>query len=145
MATRIASHARIQTDVAANAAFGFSGGLEWLGESGASTFITAGTAGEIPVERGVLGLFGEARWNATDRATVTAGVRGERITRDALPGDPLAFPPRPDFPEETINSVNPKIAGVVPRAAKARASTARSAPASARRTRSRSRSPTTRA
>ena len=109
-ATRIASHARIQTDVAANAAFGFSGGLEWLGERGGSTFITAGTAGEIPVERGVLGLFGEARWNATDRATVTAGVRGERITREALPGDPLAFQPRPDFPEETINSVNPKIA-----------------------------------
>ena len=104
------SHARIQTDVAANAAFGFSGGLEWLGESGASTFITAGTAGEIPVERSVLGLFGEARWNASDRATVTAGVRGERISRDALPGDPLAFQPRPDFPEETINSVNPKIA-----------------------------------
>ena len=31
-------------------------------------------------------------------------------SRDALPGDPLAFQPRPDFPEETINSVNPKIA-----------------------------------
>ena len=104
------SHVRIQTDVAANAVFGFSGGLEWLGENGGSTFITAGTAGEIPVERSVLGLFGEARWNATDRATVTAGVRGERINRDALPGDPLAFQPRPDFPEETINSVNPKIA-----------------------------------
>jgi outer membrane cobalamin receptor len=103
-------HARVQTDVAASAAFGFSGGIEWLGESGGSTFITAGTAGEIPVERGVLGVFGEARWNATDRATVIAGVRGERINRDALPGDPLAFQPRPDFPEETINSVNPKIA-----------------------------------
>jgi outer membrane receptor protein involved in Fe transport len=105
------SHARVQTDVSANAAFGFSGGLEWLGESGASTFITAGLAGEVPVERGVLGLFGEARWNATDRATLTAGIRGERITRAALPGDPLAFQPRPDFPEETVNSVNPKIAG----------------------------------
>ena len=40
----------------------------------------------------------------------TAGVRGERISRDALPGDPLAFQPRPDFLEETITSVNPKIA-----------------------------------
>ena len=104
------AHARVQTDVAANASLGFSGGLEWLGERGGSTFITAGTAGETPVERGVLGLFGEARWNATDRATVTAGVRGERISRDALPGDPLAFTPRPAFPGETINSVNPKIA-----------------------------------
>ena len=104
------AHARVQTDVSANAALGFSGGFEWLGERGGSTFITAGTAGEIPVKRGVLGLFGEGRWNAGDRATVTAGIRGERITRDALPGDPLAFTPRPDFPEETITSVNPKIA-----------------------------------
>jgi outer membrane receptor protein involved in Fe transport len=103
------THARVQTDVAASAKFGFSGGFEWLGESGGSTFITAGTAGEIPVERGVLGVFGEARWNPADRATVVAGVRGERINRDALPGDPLAFQPRPNFPEETIQSVNPKI------------------------------------
>src|SRR4029079_14124978 len=65
---------------------------------------------ETPVERGVLGIFGEGRWNQTTRATVTAGVRGERISRDALPGDPLAFTPRPAFPDETITSVNPKIA-----------------------------------
>ena len=58
----------------------------------------------------MLGVFGEARWNATDRATVSAGIRGEHITREALPGDPLAFQPRPPFPQETINSVNPKIA-----------------------------------
>jgi len=104
------SHARVQTDVSANASFGFSGGLEWLGESGGSTFITAGAAGRVPVERDVLGLFAEGRWFASSRATVTAGVRGERVTRDALPGDPLAFTPRPDFPEEIITSINPKIA-----------------------------------
>ena len=108
------AHARIQTDVAASADFGFSGGVEWLGESGGSTFITGGPeSSEIPVERGVLGFFGEGRWNASDRATLSAGVRGERIARDALPGDPLAFQPRPPFPEEVINSVNPKIAGTL--------------------------------
>ena len=105
------AHARVQTDVAANAAFGFSGGLEWLGERGGSTFIVSGPSSlETPIERGVLGLFGEARWNATDRATITAGVRGERITRDGLAADPLAFQPRPAFPEATVNSVNPKLA-----------------------------------
>ncbi|HUQ88791.1 MAG TPA: TonB-dependent receptor [Vicinamibacterales bacterium] len=105
------AHARVQTDLSANAHFGFSGGLEWLGERGGSTFIVSGPASlETPIERGVLGLFGEARWNATGRATITAGLRGERITRDALPGDPLAFQPRPAFPEETIASINPKIA-----------------------------------
>ncbi|MEY4095953.1 MAG: Outer rane cobalamin translocator, partial [Acidobacteriota bacterium] len=104
------SHARVQTDVSANASLGFSGGLEWLGESGGSTYIVAGTSGMVPVERSVLGLFAEGRWFAGSRATITAGLRGERITRDALPGDPTAFQPRPSFPEETISSVNPKIA-----------------------------------
>ncbi len=107
------THARVQTDVAANAQFGFSGGLEWLGESGGSTFIVAGTQGAIPVERSVLGLFGEARWNPSDRATITAGVRGERIHRDALPGDPTAFTPRPPFPDDTITSINPKLAAAI--------------------------------
>jgi outer membrane cobalamin receptor len=108
------AHARVQTDVAANAAFGFSGGLEWLGERGGSTFIVSGPSSlATPIERGVLGLFGEARWHASDRATITAGVRGERITRDALPGDPLAFQPRPGFPEATVNSINPKVAASV--------------------------------
>lgn len=105
------THARVQTDVAASSAFGFSGGFEWLGERGGSTFITSGASSlETPVERGVLGIFGEGRWT-TDRATISAGLRGERITRAALPGDPLAFQPRPDFPEEAVNSVNPKLAG----------------------------------
>jgi vitamin B12 transporter len=104
------SHVRAQTDIAASAALGLSGGVEWLREHGGSTFIIAGAAGAIPVKRSVLGVFGEGRWTAGDRATITAGLRGERISRDTLPGDPLAFQPRPDFPEETITSVNPKIA-----------------------------------
>jgi vitamin B12 transporter len=104
-------HARVQTDVAASGSVGFTGGFEWLGESGASTFITSGAAAiQTPVERSVLGVFGEGRWNATSRATITAGVRGERISRGALAGDPLAFQPRPDFPEETVTSFNPKLA-----------------------------------
>jgi vitamin B12 transporter len=64
----------------------------------------------MDVERGVLGLFGEARWNPLARFSVSAGVRGERIHRGSLPGDPLAFTPRPDFPAETIHSANPKVA-----------------------------------
>ena len=103
------THVRIQTDVAATAAIGFSAGAEWLGESARSTFITGG-GGEIPVERNVTGFFGEGRWNAGDRASITAGVRGERIHRDAMVGDPFAFTPRPDFPADTVISVNPKVA-----------------------------------
>ena len=105
------AHARVQTDVSASAAVGFSGGFEWLGERGGSSFIVSGPSSlETPIERGVLGVFGEARWHASDRATLTAGVRAERISRDALPGDPLAFQPRPDFGAATVSSVNPKLA-----------------------------------
>ncbi|HYB95395.1 MAG TPA: TonB-dependent receptor, partial [Vicinamibacterales bacterium] len=108
------THARAQTDFAASGAVGLTGGLEWLGESGGSTFIVSGAAGaRTPVERGVLGVFGEARWTPVDRATVTAGVRTERITRSALDADPLAFQPRPPLPEETVTSVNPKLAGAL--------------------------------
>jgi len=105
------THARTQTDIAATADLAFTGGLEWLGEQGASTFITGGPESEpLPVERNVLGIFGELRWAALDRLSLTAGVRTERIHRDSFPGDPAAFTPRPDFPAETIVSVNPKVA-----------------------------------
>jgi vitamin B12 transporter len=104
------THVRTQTDIAASAALGFTGGLEWLGEQGSSTYITAGDAGAVPVERSVLGVFGEARWNLASRLSLTAGLRGERIHRDAFAGDPLAFTPRPDFPAETVTSINPKVA-----------------------------------
>jgi vitamin B12 transporter len=104
-------HLRAQTDVAASATVGLTAGLEWLGEQGGSTYIVSGDPSEpIEVDRSVLGVFGEARWSPLARFSVSAGVRGERIHRGALPGDPLAFTPRPDFPAETITSVNPKVA-----------------------------------
>jgi outer membrane cobalamin receptor len=102
-------HARVQTDAAVSDAVGVSGGLEWLDEEASSTFITAGPS-PVPVKRGIVGLFGEGRWTGHPRATVTAGLRVERIRRDALAGNPSAFSPRPDFPADTIVSVNPKLA-----------------------------------
>ncbi|MEZ5286211.1 MAG: TonB-dependent receptor [Vicinamibacterales bacterium] len=103
------THVRTQADVAARAALGFTAGLEWIGERARSTYITA-AAGEIPVTRDVLGVFAEARWQPSARLSVTTGLRGERIRRDALPGDPFAFTPRPDFPADTVRSLNPKLA-----------------------------------
>ena len=38
------SHARVQTDIAASSALGFSGGAEWLGEHGTSTYSKIGRA-----------------------------------------------------------------------------------------------------
>jgi iron complex outermembrane receptor protein len=47
------------------------------------------------------------------RATITAGVRAEHITRDALEGDPNGFTPRPTFPADDVTSVNPRVAASV--------------------------------
>ena len=101
-------HGRVQTDAALNAAVGISGGVEWLSERARNTFITAGAV-EVPVDRTVIGTFGEARWRAAERVTVQAGVRAEHIARNALAGDPSPFSPRPEFARDTVVSVNPKV------------------------------------
>ncbi len=101
--------ARFQADVAAVRGVETSFGAEWLDESARSTFITAGPE-EVPVERGLAGFFGEARWSHADRLYVTAGLRVERITRRALAADPSEFAPRPAFDDQTVVSTNPKIA-----------------------------------
>ena len=63
----------------------------------------------MPVERGMAGVFGEARWTHGARLFVTGGVRVERITREALAGDTDGFPPRPPFDDDTVVSANPKV------------------------------------
>jgi outer membrane cobalamin receptor len=99
---------RVQADIAASETLDFSGGVEYLRERGASTFIT-GTSGEIPVRRQVAGYFGEARWRHRQRVFVTAGLRVDDIRRDAIEPDPSGFPPRPELPEDAVLSPNPRV------------------------------------
>jgi outer membrane cobalamin receptor len=101
-------HARVQTDGVVNADLGVSGGIEFVSERGRSTFITA-SGSEVPIDRRVLGTFGEARWSATDRLSLQAGLRAEFITRKALASEPDGFPPRPTFDDDSVVSVNPKV------------------------------------
>ena len=102
--------ARVQEDIALNAAIGASAGVEFVNESGTSTYVT-GTAGdEIPVERGIFGAFVEGRFARQDRLFLTAGLRFDHLSRHALEADPFAFQPRPAFPEQGVNSVNPRVA-----------------------------------
>ncbi len=100
---------RLQTDVAARDDLGLSVGLEFQGERARSTFITGANAQEIPIRRHVVGYFGEARFEPSQRLSVTTGVRVEQIHRAALEGDPSAFAPRPPFDADTIFSTNPKV------------------------------------
>ncbi|MDP1572047.1 MAG: TonB-dependent receptor, partial [Vicinamibacterales bacterium] len=102
-------HGRLQTDASVSASVGLSAGVEWLRERATSTYITAGPD-EVPIDRRVIGTFGEARWQAGDRLSVTAGARAEHIQRDRLAGHPSPFSPRPVFDTDTVTSVNPKIA-----------------------------------
>ena len=100
---------RLQADFTVTPNLQTSAGGEMQRELAGSTFITASESREVPVERTLGGVFGEARWNRRSRLFVTAGVRAERIVRDALAGDPAGFAARPAFGNDTITSVNPKI------------------------------------
>jgi outer membrane cobalamin receptor len=101
---------RIQEDVAFSPVLGASAGVEFLREHGSSTFITGSTGETLPIERSITGAYGEVRAVGRDRLFVTGGVRLEHVTRDPVEADPNAFSPRPAFPSQTINSLNPKIA-----------------------------------
>lgn len=101
-------HVRLQIDAAVGPTLAVSTGVDGLRESGASTFITAAGA-TVPVERDAAAAFAEARWQPVARVALTAGARAERITRQALAGEPLAFTPRPAFPADTVATVNPKV------------------------------------
>lgn len=102
------AHGRLQLDAAATASLGASVGADALRESARSTFITAGSR-QVPVDRRTQAAFGEVRWQPVGRLSLAAGVRAERITRDALDANPSTFSARPAFAADTVVSVNPKV------------------------------------
>jgi outer membrane cobalamin receptor len=99
--------ARAQTDVDVSAALGLSFGGEFQRERATSSFITANSAGPVPIHRRVLGAFAEARWQPRSSLTLTAGVRAEQFERDRLASD--LFATRPAFDTDTRGSVNPRV------------------------------------
>jgi len=101
---------RIQEDAAFTSSFGGSAGVEFMRESGSSTFVTGATDEPIAIHRATTGAFAELRYVGRERLFVTGGVRIEHITRDAVEPNFGAFTARPAFPDQTLNSVNPKIA-----------------------------------
>ena len=102
--------ARVQADLTARPALGLSLGVEFLQERGESTFITGAAFDPIPVRRSVVGPFAEARYERGSRLLVVAGVRLERIHRDALDDNPSPFAPRPDFAADTRVATTPRVA-----------------------------------
>ncbi len=98
---------RGQADVTLGPSLQGSFGGELQREAVDSSAITAAESREVPVDRSLFGAFGEIRWNRESHLYVTAGVRAERIARDALPGNPDVL--RPDFDKDVVTSVNPKV------------------------------------
>src|SRR5262245_29019625 len=102
--------ARVQEDFAVNAALGASAGVEFVNERGNSTYVTGLSGQEIPIERGIFGAFIEGRFARSERLFLTAGLRFDHLSRHEVEADPFAFQPRPAFPEQGVNSVNPRVA-----------------------------------
>lgn len=90
------------------ASLSWTAGGELLRERARSSFITDATASETPITRTQLGVFGEARLER-GRLSTQAGVRLERIVRDALAGNASVFSPRPEFAADTTTAINPRV------------------------------------
>ena len=94
---------------------GFSAGADVSRETAENTFVTGAfdpvtfAADPIPVARTLAGFFGEARWTPGTRASVTAGLRLDRIERNSLEGNGFG---RPDFDDNVVWSLNPKVSAV---------------------------------
>jgi outer membrane cobalamin receptor len=101
---------RVQEDVALGASLAVSGGLDVLRERGSSTFIVGTLGAPIPIHRTVTGTFAELRYVRGERLFVTGGARLEHLTRDAVEPNVTAFSARPAFADQSIDSLNPKIA-----------------------------------
>ena len=97
--------ARYQADTAIRTV-PLSAGAEYLSEREDNTFITGQAFQPIPVERRLAGFFVEGRPTMGDHASLNIGIRAERIERVALEGDPGT---RPDFSNDVVWSVNPKV------------------------------------
>ncbi len=102
---------RTQTDVVLTPTTGLTAGVEGQGERARSTYITGERFQEVPIERSNFGGFAEVRQDLGARASFSAGLRADAIRRNALEGDPNDFAPRPAFDDESVTSVNPRLAG----------------------------------
>lgn len=101
---------RAQIDFPVVAGLDLSAGAELQREEAGSTFITGRTFQPVPVERTNAGYFAEARWTATPRLQITGGLRLDDIRRSVLEASPDPFTPRPAMDDDSVLSLNPKVA-----------------------------------
>jgi outer membrane cobalamin receptor len=85
------------------AAFGFSGGAEEVRNS----YITDADFQMFPIRRRDLAAYAENRLEWGGHFFLNIGVRGESLHTGAIPPDGFS---RPQFPAQTINAANPKVA-----------------------------------
>ena len=75
-----------------------------------NTFITDTNTLVSPLQRNQQGIYWENRFDFGGRLFLNAGARAELIHTARIPADAANFPPRPEFPADTITRVNPKAA-----------------------------------
>ena len=97
---------RARTDARLRPGLVVTGGFDFQREEAGNAFITDSAFNEIPVERQIIGYFGELRFDPTTRLSMAGGVRLDQIRLNALAGDGFG---RPTFTDRTEMSVNPKV------------------------------------
>src|SRR6185312_15516010 len=96
-------------------------GVSGARESFRDTYVTNSAFEITPVRRNDLGFYWENRIVLGGRLYLNAGVRGDVFQTLAIPSDGFTHP---DFPENTISKVNPKlaVAYILPKGARLHAS-----------------------
>jgi len=106
---RVDARAAATFDLASSAAVSFGG--EWLSERASSTFITGEEFEPVPIDRDALAAFAELRLVPHSQLTLTAGLRAERVRRDALARSLDPFSPRPTFGAHEDRAISPRVSG----------------------------------
>ncbi len=83
-------------------------GFAFAREEVKNSFITDASASSFPLRRNQHGIYWENRLEFGGRLFVNAGARAEIIRTPRIPADNFAG--RPEFPEDSITKLNPKIA-----------------------------------
>ena len=98
--------AETRTTVVVTPAYLLAFGAVWSREEVKNSFITDAGFRPFALRRDQQGYYAENRWQFRRRLFVNAGARGEVIRTPRIPPDGFS---RPEFPEHTATSVNPKL------------------------------------
>jgi outer membrane receptor protein involved in Fe transport len=86
----------------------FAVGYVWTREELRNTFVTTADS-QFLLRRDGQGIYAESRYVLGQRLFINIGGRQDIYQTPLIPGNPVGFPPRPDYPARTDTQLSPKL------------------------------------